>query len=80
MLRETPFLPAGGKKLRQAITRAPVLSARIRRTETGVRIKFSDGRIAWLDKDGQVSEDGFLGSVTQWVQRHGARSIEIIDE
>ena len=78
MIDERYAFPAAGRKLRSVISASPpALSARIRRTAQGVRVRFSDGRIAWLDRDPNVSESGFLGSVSDWARRHGACAIEV---
>lgn len=77
MLREQYFCPMPGRGLRSALNSIPPLTATIRRTGCGVRIRFSDGRIAWLDRETNVSESGFMGSVSDWARRHGAVTIEI---
>ena len=70
-----------GTTLREAITgKAQVtrtLNAAIRKTDTGVRIKFSDGRLSWLHKDPSVSEADFLAAVAQWARRHGAQTVNL---
>jgi hypothetical protein len=59
------------------------LSATIRRTRSGVRIKFSDGRITWLDRP-QTAEElpvdrAFLDEAMRWARLHGAESTQIED-
>jgi hypothetical protein len=71
------FDPPAGHRRRSALVALHALTASIRRTEGGVHVRFSDGRMAWLDKLPQVSESAFLGSVTQWTRQRGARSFEI---
>lgn len=77
MYRALYFDPPAGHRRRSALVALQALTASIRRTESGVHIRFSDGRIAWLDRLPQVSESAFLGSVTQWTRQRGARSLEI---
>lgn len=69
--------PAVGRGIRSVLGITPPLTARIRRTPYGVRVRFSDGRIAWLDREPNVSDSGFMGSVNEWTRRHGAHRIEI---
>jgi hypothetical protein len=52
------------------------LSATIRCTEDGVRIRFSDGRIAWLDRADQNFER-FLEEAIEWARLHGAETTRI---
>jgi hypothetical protein len=52
------------------------LSATIRRTEDGVRIRFSDGRIAWLDRADQNFER-FPEEAIEWARLHGAETTRI---
>ena len=75
MFREMYLIPSRLEKLRARCYGAEPMNAVVRRTARGVRIRFSDGRLAWLDKDAGVSEDLFMGSVQQWVNRHGAGTI-----
>lgn len=77
MYRALYFDPPAGHRRRSALVALHALTARIRRTHDGVHVRFSDGRMAWLDKLPQVSESAFLGSVTQWTRQRGARSFEI---
>lgn len=71
------FDPPASHRRRSALVALHALTATIRRTTEGVHVRFSDGRIAWLDRMPQVSESAFLGSVTQWARQRGARSFEI---
>lgn len=64
-------------RLRAAMIDTKPVEAEIRRTDDGARIRFSDGRIVWLDKDPHVSETGFMAAIMQWVRRHGAKSVTI---
>jgi len=71
------FWSAPVHRLRRALTDSRTLAVHIRRTDRGVRIKFSDGRITWMDKDDRLTESGFVRSVTEWARRMGADSIEL---
>jgi hypothetical protein len=77
MYRALYFDPPASHRRRSALVALHALTASIRRTADGVHVRFSDGRIAWLDKLPQISESAFLGSVTQWARQRGARTFEI---
>lgn len=77
MFGDRNFRPVRSENFVRAVSRATTLTAKVRPTGHGVRIKFSDGRMTWLDRDTHVSESAFLASVTEWLRRHGVSSIEI---
>lgn len=77
MYRALYFDPPADHRRRSTLVALQALTAIIRRTERGVHVRFSDGRMAWLDRLPQVSETAFLGSVAQWTKQRGARSFEI---
>ena len=77
MFSESPFWQRPVRSLRSAVRRVPDLSASIRVTEKGARIRFSDGRIALFDNTEQMPQRNFLESVRQWTERRGARTITI---
>lgn len=77
MQHDAHYWPNFGRRLDAAVIQTQSQNARICRTEHGVRVDFSDGRVVRLDKDDCVTESGFMLSVEQWVRRHGARTIEI---
>ena len=77
MFRAMYFDPPASHRRRSALVALHALTASIRHTDDGVHIRFSDGRVAWLDKLPQVSTTAFLGSVAQWIRQRGARSFEI---
>jgi hypothetical protein len=77
MFRAQNFDPPANHRRRSALVALQSLTARIRRTDDGVHVRFSVGRMAWLERLPLVSEAAFLGSVTQWTRQRGARSCEI---
>jgi hypothetical protein len=71
------FDPSETHRRRSTLVALHIPTASIRRTDDGVHVSFSDGRMAWLEKLAQVSESAFLGSVKQWTRQRGVRSFEI---
>ena len=53
------------------LAQARALTARVRRTHQGVRIKLGDGRITWFQKDDETSEECFMQAIEDWLSRHG---------
>jgi hypothetical protein len=77
MFRVLYFDPDLNHRRRSSLVALHVPTASIHRTGDGVHVRFSDGRMAWLEKLAQVSESAFLGSVSQWTRQRGAMAFEI---
>ena len=77
MTRAMTIDPRGSHGLRNAMRNASITKARIKQTEDGVCIEFSDGRSVSMIKEPRVSTNSFMAAAVQWARRHGANSIEI---
>jgi len=70
--------PRGPHGLRTAIrSSSPTTRARIKQTDGGAQIDFSDGRSTTLVKEPHVSSDTFIAAAVQWTRRRGVVAIEI---
>lgn len=77
MVNEKTFSAVTSLAIRRRAIEAVSLSAKIRRSADGVRIRFSDGRISWFNKEPNVSDAVFLRAVIDWTRRRGAQTVEI---
>lgn len=77
MTRTMQIDPQGPFGLRKALRRLNSTRARIKTTEVGAEIEFSDGRSANLVKEAHVSSESFVAAAVQWARRRGVVSIEI---
>jgi hypothetical protein len=68
--------PRGPHGLRNAI-RMNATRARIKQTDEGAQIDFSDGRTTSLVKEPHVSSESFMAAAVQWTRRRGIVAIEI---
>jgi len=69
--------PRGPHGLRNAIRDLSSTRARIKQTDEGAQIDFSDGRSTSLVKEPHVSSESFIAAAVQWTRRRGIRSIDI---
>jgi hypothetical protein len=72
-------VPNRTERLKNAIREACSLSAVIKKTEFGLVIKLSDGRVCTVSDDLWRPGDDAMTAAMQWAQRHGASSVEICD-
>jgi hypothetical protein len=68
--------PRGPHGLRNAL-RMNSTRARIKQTDEGAQIDFSDGRTTSLVKEPHVSSESFMAAAVQWTRRRGIVAIEI---
>jgi hypothetical protein len=68
--------PRGPHGLRNAL-RVNSIRARIKQTDEGAQIDFSDGRTTSLVKEPHVSSESFMAAAVQWTRRRGIVAIEI---
>jgi hypothetical protein len=69
--------PRGPYGLRNAIRTLNSTRARIKQTDQGAQIDFSDGRSTDLVREPHVSSESFIAAAVQWARRRGIVSIEI---
>jgi hypothetical protein len=69
--------PRGPHGLRSALRGVNSTRARIKQTDEGAQIDFSDGRTTSLVKEPHVSSESFMAAAVQWTRRRGIASIEI---
>ena len=77
MVRPMYIDPQGSHGLRQTIRSLNSTRARIKKTDEGAEIEFSDGRISSLVREPHVSADSFIAAAVQWTRRRGVVSVEI---
>jgi hypothetical protein len=77
MTRTMYIDPKGRHGLRTTLRSLNTTRARIKKTDEGAQIEFSDGRITSLVKEAHVSLDTFIAAAVQWTRRRGVASIEI---
>jgi hypothetical protein len=66
-------------RFQAAVRRAPKLSATIRKTEYGLLIELSNGRMCSMAGDVCRPEGSAMTIALQWARRNGASSVEILD-
>ena len=71
--------PTGPQRYRKALRSAASLSAVIHRTEGGLLIELSNGRVCSLADDAFGPTTNALTAAVQWARRNGATSVEISD-
>lgn len=70
--------PRGRYGLRKTIRTLNSTRARIKQTDEGAEIEFSDGRSATtLVREPHISSETFIAAAVQWTRRRGIVSIEI---
>ena len=70
--------PRGQHGLRKALRTLSSTRARIKQTDQGAQIEFSDGRsTTTLVREPHVSSETFIAAAVQWTRRRGIVSIEI---
>ncbi len=69
--------PKGSQRFRKALRNAAGVSAVIHRTEDGLLIELSNGRVCSLSNDAFGPTTNALTAAVQWARRHGAMSVEI---
>jgi len=69
--------PRGPHGLRNAIRNFSSTRARIKQTDQGAQIDFSDGRTTSLVREPHVSSESFIAAAVQWTRRRGITSIDI---
>jgi hypothetical protein len=69
--------PRGPHGLRNAIRNLSSTRARIKQTDRGAQIDFSDGRTTSLVREPHVSSESFMAAAVQWTRRRGIASIDI---
>jgi hypothetical protein len=70
--------PRGQYGLRKTIHALNATRARIKQTDQGAEIAFSDGRsTTTLVREPHVSSETFIAAAVQWTRRRGIVSIEI---
>ena len=79
MRQELRGYPERAERLKRAMRKACCLSAIIRKTEYGLLIELSDGRVCTVSDERWRSRDGAMTAAVQWARRHGASSVEICD-
>jgi hypothetical protein len=67
------------QRFRNAIGNAHRLSAIISRTEHGLLIELSDGRMCAVSMEDFRPREEVLATAVQWARRHGAVCVEICD-
>lgn len=76
-MRTMSIDPRGPHGLRNAIRNLNSTRARIKQTDEGAQIDFSDGRTTSLVKEPHVSAENFIAAAVQWTRRRGIAAIEI---
>lgn len=70
--------PRGPHGLRTALrTLNSTIQARIKATDDGAQIVFSDGRTTTLVREPHMSSDTFIAAAVQWTRRRGVATIEV---
>lgn len=69
--------PRGQYGLRKTIRTLNSTRARIKQTDEGAQVEFSDGRSTSLVREPHVSSETFIAAAVQWTRRRGIVSIEI---
>jgi hypothetical protein len=67
------------ERFRSAMREAHRLSAVISRTEYGLLIELSDGRMCAVSLESHRPQEETLATAMQWARRHGAISVEVCD-
>ena len=71
--------PTGSQRFRKVFRSAASVSAVIHRTEGGLLIELSNGRVCSLSHDAFGPTTNALTAAMQWARRNGATSVEIAD-
>ena len=69
----------GSQRFRGALRSAAGLSAVIHRTEDGLLIELSNGRVCSMTRDAFGPTTNAMNAALQWARRNGATSVEICD-
>ncbi len=69
----------GSQGFRRALRSAAGLSAVIHRTEDGLLIELSNGRVCSMTRDAFGPRTNAMNAALQWARRNGATSVEICD-
>lgn len=69
----------GAQRFRKALRSPGSVSAVIHRTEGGLLIELSNGRVCSLTQDAFGPTTNALTAAVQWARRNGATSVEIAD-
>lgn len=76
-MRTMSIDPRGPHGLRTAIRSLNSTRARIKQTDEGAQVDFSDGRTTSLVREPHVSSEHFIAAAVQWTRRRGIVAIEI---
>ena len=71
--------PTGPQRFQQALRNAANVTAVIHRTEGGLLVELSNGRVCSLTHDAFGPATDALTAAMQWARRNGAISVEISD-
>lgn len=77
MIRTMYIDPRGPYGLRPTIRSLNSTRARIKKTDEGAQIEFSDGRVNSLVREAHVSAESFMAAAVQWTRPRGVVSIKI---
>ncbi len=69
----------GSQRFRQVLRSASDVSAVVHRTENGLLIELSNGRVCSMSRDAFGPATNALTAAVQWARRNGATSVEISD-
>jgi len=79
MRQEFHGYPDRAERLKKAMRKACRLSAVITKTEYGLLIELSNGRVCTVSDELWLPKDGAMTAAVQWARRHGASSVKIYD-
>jgi len=66
-------------RFRNAMREGYRLSAVISKTEYGLLIELSDGRMCAVSLESYRPQEEIMATAVQWARRHGAVSVEVCD-
>ena len=79
-MRQNLYLHSkGSRRFRSALRSTVGVNAVIHRTESGLLIELSNGRMCSLSHDAFGPRTNALTAAMQWARRNGATSVEIAD-